>query len=152
MLYEVITPRLSNKFGVSAGLDNLPAIEHEDLGHPQRRHTWKLALRPFGNNRGVITSYSIHYTKLYETDGTGSSKGIKGVVRVSIDGGAFNINSADDTIHSNDNITINGGTFTLSSADDGVHADSTLEINDGDVQITKSRITSYNVCYTKLLR
>ncbi|WP_374687699.1 carbohydrate-binding domain-containing protein [Promineifilum sp.] len=67
-----------------------------------------------------------------------SAKGIKGLANVSIDGGTFTIDSADDAIHSNGNITINGGTFTLTSGDDGVHADATLTINGGDIQVPTS--------------
>jgi hypothetical protein len=67
-----------------------------------------------------------------------SAKGIKGTVSVTITGGDFAIDSADDAIHSNDHIVINDGTFRIASADDGMHADSTLEINGGDFAITRS--------------
>mgnify|MGYP005849164679 CR=1 FL=1 len=67
-----------------------------------------------------------------------SAKGLKGSVCVVIDNGNFNINSADDAIHSNGNITINGGSFTLSTGDDGIHADTYLRINGGDITVTKS--------------
>jgi hypothetical protein len=69
---------------------------------------------------------------------TVSTKGIKGSVQVVIEGGTFNIDAADDTLHSNGSITINGGKFTLASADDGMHADQSLTINNGDINITKS--------------
>lgn len=71
-------------------------------------------------------------------DETTSAKGIKGVVSVTIDGGNFTIDSADDAIHSNNGLVINGGAFTISSGDDGIHADSTLAVNGGDINITKS--------------
>ncbi len=71
------------------------------------------------------------------TSGT-SSKGIKGSVAVEIQGGSFNIDSSDDSIHSNDRIIINGGLFLLSSADDGIHADNSLTINGGKIQIDQS--------------
>ena len=45
-------------------------------------------------------------------------------------------------IKADNNIVINSGTITISSADDGINAGENLTI----------RITSYNVCYTKLLR
>jgi hypothetical protein len=71
-------------------------------------------------------------------DETASTKGIKGVVNVNIDGGTFHLNTADDGIHSNGSITINGGTFQIASGDDGMHADATLDINGGDIQVTES--------------
>jgi hypothetical protein len=67
-----------------------------------------------------------------------SAKGIKGVASVTIDGGTFSIDSADDAIHSNGSIVINDGTFVLSTGDDGMHADETLEVNGGDIRITDS--------------
>ena len=74
----------------------------------------------------------------FSIDATTSAKGIKGVVSVTIDGGNFTIDSADDTIHSNGNVEINGGTFVIASGDDGIHADADLVINGGDINITQS--------------
>ncbi|HEX9861827.1 MAG TPA: carbohydrate-binding domain-containing protein [Candidatus Bathyarchaeia archaeon] len=67
-----------------------------------------------------------------------TAKGLKGSVCIIIDNGDFNINSADDTINTNGNITVNGGSFMLSTGDDGFHADTYLIINGGDISITKS--------------
>ncbi len=67
-----------------------------------------------------------------------STKGIKAGVYLTIEGGTFNIDSADDSLHSNDSLTINSGDITVSSGDDGIHADSTLLINNGDINITQS--------------
>jgi hypothetical protein len=68
---------------------------------------------------------------------SGSAKGLKAGVDVTITGGTINIDSSDDSIHSNDSLTIGGGDITLASGDDGIHSDSTLEINGGDISITK---------------
>ncbi len=73
--------------------------------------------------------------QIAETD---SAKGIKGPVAVSINGGIFTIDSADDAIHSNGSIVINGGTFSIASGDDGAHADTALEINAGTIDVTRS--------------
>lgn len=67
-----------------------------------------------------------------------SAKGIKGALLVTIDGGAFTIDTADDAIHSNADIVVNNGAFNITSGDDGIHADSSLTINDGDIQISQS--------------
>ena len=66
-----------------------------------------------------------------------TAKGIKAGVNVTIEDGTVNIDSADDSVHSNGSITINGGLLTLASADDAIHADSTIEINGGDINIAK---------------
>ena len=69
---------------------------------------------------------------------TTSTKGIKAGTNITIENGTLNIDSADDSLHTNDSLIINGGTFNLSSGDDGVHSDSTLDINGGEINITKS--------------
>lgn len=69
---------------------------------------------------------------------TESKKAIKAFADIGIAGGTFSIDSADDSIHSNNNAVIEGGNFTITSGDDGVHADATLGIKGGKINITKS--------------
>jgi hypothetical protein len=71
-----------------------------------------------------------------ENEETVSAKGLKAGNDLSITGGVFNIDSADDTIHSNGMITIHSGEFTLASGDDAIHADSALDIHGGTLNIT----------------
>lgn len=67
-----------------------------------------------------------------------STKGIKSDGALYVNGGTFNINSADDSFHSNSDVTINDGTYTISSGDDGMHADSALLVNGGTITVTES--------------
>lgn len=67
-----------------------------------------------------------------------SIKGLKAAGGMLIEGGTFNIDSADDSIHSNTSVTVNGGTFYISAGDDAFHADETLLINDGLIDISES--------------
>ena len=67
-----------------------------------------------------------------------SAKGLKAGEIVYISGGTLNIDSADDTIHSNKDVTITAGRLNLSSGDDGIHADSALTIDDGRTIIQTS--------------
>lgn len=76
-------------------------------------------------------------TTVEETD-TASAKAIKAVVGIKIDSGNINIDSSDDSIHSNGNLEINGGSINASSGDDGIHADSLIDINGGDINIAKA--------------
>jgi hypothetical protein len=76
-------------------------------------------------------------TNINTSDSTISTKGIKAGVDLTITGGTFDIDSSDDSLHSNDSLTISAGNFTLASGDDGIHSDSSLEINDGEISITK---------------
>lgn len=73
------------------------------------------------------------------TDETSTSmKGIKSTDNMKITKGTFNIDSADDAIHSNSSITVNNGIFEIATGDDGVHADSSLTIEAGKINITES--------------
>ena len=67
-----------------------------------------------------------------------STKGIKSDGALYVNGGTFTINSADDSFHSNSDVTINDGTYTISSGDDGIHADSALLVNGGTITVTES--------------
>lgn len=67
-----------------------------------------------------------------------STKGIKAGGGMYLNGGTYQIDSADDSIHSNANITIADGTYTLATGDDGVHADDALTVNGGTITVTES--------------
>ena len=69
---------------------------------------------------------------------TGSAKALKAGTALTVDGGNITIDSADDSIHTNDTVTINSGKFQIKAGDDGIHADSALVINGGDINITES--------------
>jgi hypothetical protein len=67
-----------------------------------------------------------------------SAKGLKAGVSVIVDGGSFDINTADDAVHSNDSMVINDGTFVVATGDDGFHAHTSLTFIGGSVRITES--------------
>lgn len=69
---------------------------------------------------------------------TVSTKAIKAAGELILKGGKYSLDSADDTIHSNANITISDGEFTLAFGDDGIHADSATTISGGTIDITES--------------
>lgn len=71
-------------------------------------------------------------------DSSTSIKGVKATGDLTINGGTFTIDTADDAVHSNANATINGGTFEIAAGDDGVHADETLTITDTNMNISES--------------
>lgn len=82
---------------------------------------------PPGGGTGGSSGYS----------GTISEKALKGAASLMIMKGIFNINSADDAIHSNNVITINDGTFTIATGDDAVHGGGSITINGGSINISK---------------
>ena len=67
-----------------------------------------------------------------------STKGIKASGDLTILGGSFVIDTADDALHTDANLTIEGGSLTLSSGDDGLHANSAVTIGGGTLNITRS--------------
>ena len=69
-----------------------------------------------------ITANGGHTTSL--TDDSASCKGLK---TLTVSGGTFTVDSADDALHAND-VTVSGGTLTLASGDDAVHADNDLVV------------------------
>lgn len=72
------------------------------------------------------------------TDETLSAKGIKAEAALDITGGTVAIDSADDSLHSNDSMTVSDGGITVKSGDDGLHADNTLTIEDGTIVVEES--------------
>ena len=72
-----------------------------------------------------------------EEDST-SIKGLKAGGELTVNGGDFVIDAADDAVHSNASLTVNGGSFVIASGDDGFHADGTLTVNDGTIRIDES--------------
>lgn len=69
---------------------------------------------------------------------TVSTKGFKGGTALLCTGGTWTLDTADDSLHSNGDVTVSGGTLTVATGDDGIHADGTTTIKDGSVTITRS--------------
>ena len=72
------------------------------------------------------------------TEDSTSIKGLKCSGTLTVYGGSFTLDCADDAIHSNSNVTIDGGTFQISTGDDGFHADETLTVANGTITVTES--------------
>ncbi len=74
---------------------------------------------------------------LANTDDTPSTKSIKAGTNIVINGGSFNLDSAEDAIHSDKDVTINKGTFEILSGDDAVHAELSLILEPQTLNIVK---------------
>lgn len=90
-----------------------------------------------GKNNNSSKNSNSSSTSTTETKAD-STKGIKAGADIGISGGTFNIDSASDAVHSNNNVIITGGNITIMSGDDGIHANSTLTAKGGKINITKS--------------
>lgn len=86
-----------------------------------------------GGNRMMS---SLNDTSAEETEAA-SGKGIK-ALSVTIDGGTFRVDSADDGLHADENLTMRGGTLEVASGDDGIHADEMVTVISGSIRITES--------------
>jgi hypothetical protein len=101
----------------------------------------KEEMGPWGKgdkNTATDTKPSTSTTSGTEEAETQSKKGIKASGEIAVGGGTFNIDSADDAVHSNNIFTAAGGDITITSGDDGVHADAALTVKGGKINITKS--------------
>ncbi len=67
-----------------------------------------------------------------------SMKGIKTTGLLEITGGRITVDSADDSLHSNDSLSISGGELELASGDDAMHAGEDLTVIAGIINITAS--------------
>ena len=101
----------------------------QNIERPDGESMPRMGEKPDGENMPQDTT----------TDESGTStKGIKAGGGMYLNGGTYQIDSADDSIHSNANITIADGTYTLATCDDGVHADDALTVNGGTITVTES--------------
>ena len=91
---------------------------------------------PSGDNKGFpggMTPNGNTSDDESETEST-SGKGIKSQY-ISISGGSFTLDTADDAIHSNGSADVTGGEFMIRSGDDAIHADETVTVSGGVIKI-----------------
>lgn len=78
----------------------------------------------------TITTNGGHETTLAED--VSSCKGLKSTGNLTITGGSFTLDTADDALHTNSDLQVTGGTFTLATGDDALHADNALTVGTQD--------------------
>lgn len=89
---------------------------------------------PIGNERENTNTTENSSTE----ESANSMKGLKAETNLVLNGGTYNIDSCDDSIHSNKIVTITNGTYSIKSGDDAVHAEETTKITNGNINVTKS--------------
>ena len=73
-----------------------------------------------------------------ETEDSTSMKGLKAAGDVTIRGGTFVIDAADDAIHADTSMTVSGGSFDIKTGDDAFHAEENLAVTDGQINVRES--------------
>lgn len=120
----------------NGGSENGPAHSEEQMNGP-----WMGNQRQSGgqdlNNQEASTQSSGTQNSGTQ-DEKQSEKGLKASSDISVTGGSFKIDSADDAVHTNNSIAIGGGEFIITSGDDGIHADTVITISGGQINIQKS--------------
>ena len=91
-----------------------------------------------GAKNSAVTASSTDTAEASDSDSSTSTKGIKADGALQILGGDYNINSADDALHTNSTLEIRDGNMEITTGDDGMHADDALVISEGDINITES--------------
>lgn len=79
-----------------------------------------------------------------------SFKGLKAGTLLTVNGGSFQLDCADDAIHANGDISIAGGSFSISTGDDGFHADETLLISGDETLLISGGETDISRSYEGL--
>lgn len=92
---------------------------------------------PQAAESGTAAAVQTDTTAAAETESV-STKGLRAGGDLTINGGSFKINSADDAVHSNSSISVTDGEFQISTGDDGIHADALVFLSGGTLDITKS--------------
>ncbi len=83
----------------------------------------------FGGNSSSSSSSS---------DDSVSTKGIKTDAALLINGGEFDLNCADDALHSAGKLVVTDATIDIKTGDDGMHSDTDLTISGGTINIGSS--------------
>ena len=70
------------------------------------------------------------------SDNSTSQKAAKAATDLTVLGGTYTFDCADDGLHGV-NVTVSGGTFDIRSGDDGMHADQEMTVNGGIIRIAQ---------------
>lgn len=73
-----------------------------------------------------------------EGEDSASAKGLKASTGLTVLGGAFTLDCADDAVHSNADLLVKSGSFSILTGDDGFHADGALSISSGTIHVEES--------------
>lgn len=100
-----------------------------------------------GGGSGAVTMKSSDMMQRFErpgaddtketvsSDDTVSCKGIKTDSALTVNGGTYTLDTADDALHAGGDVTISGGEWVIHTGDDGIHSDCAVVIQAGTFSI-----------------
>lgn len=133
----------SFKIKTGGGCEAAGVKAEQDMGdmHMEKPYNHKPGMgdRPgqWGNGADTPPEAPPETTENSDSTDTASIKGVKADGDLYLNGGEFDIDSEDDSVHSNSNIIITKGNYKMASGDDGIHAGSDVAISDGIINISK---------------
>lgn len=86
-------------------------------------------MRPFDQTETDDTKETV------SSDDTVSCKGIKTDSALTVNGGTYTLDTADDALHADGDVTISGGEWVIHTGDDGIHSDCAVVIQAGTFSI-----------------
>ena len=129
--YENATKKSSDNYGNFGG--KMTDGMQGGNGRPNNR------MQGDGTNSSADIKNTSATASSEESNDSGTSmKGLKSTNSMMIENGTFEINSADDAIHSDISVFVKYGTFEISSGDDAIHAENNLKISNGTINISNS--------------
>lgn len=84
---------------------------------------------------GIACAGTVNTSQIGSLNITADEKGIKTTGDIALSGGAYTINSTDDCINGDANVTLSGS-YLLTTTDDAVHANKVLTFNSGALTVT----------------
>lgn len=136
-------PKMPSRDGEKP-IGNPPSVNEngEPPTKPEGESSQQNSTSESGNTSNENTSNKSENTNTTENSSTeesaNSMKGLRAETNLVLNGGTYNIDSCDDSIHSNKIVTITNGTYSIKSGDDAVHAEETTKITNGNINVTKS--------------
>lgn len=95
-----------------------------------------------------ITTNGGHETQLADT--AESCKGLKAAKALTVSGGTFLFDTADDALHTNGDLSVTKGTLSISTGDDALHADNALVVGETNQDDANAPTIQVAACYEGL--
>ncbi len=90
-----------------------------------------------GSGAANAPAHAGQFGGAFPQEDTGSAKGLKAKGNLTVLGGTFDLDCADDAIHCDANALLAGGQWRIASGDDAIHAGEQLCIDNGELTVSQ---------------